>query len=142
MNKIIAKANELDLLGGVWVGRRNQEVEVFHQFFANNTSIFYKLEEGLILRLSCILLCFQVVSDFYINLNKSEMVSLGGWDSDESLASLLGCKMTKFPVKYLGLLLGAKYKNLGTWDSVIETFERRLACWKKNFFLKEVDLLL
>lgn len=37
LNKLIERANELDLLRGVWVGRRNQQIEVTHLFFADDT---------------------------------------------------------------------------------------------------------
>jgi hypothetical protein len=33
-------------------------------------------------------------------------------------------------MKYLGLLLGAHYKDNTIWNGMIETTERRLAGWK------------
>lgn len=33
LNKLIEKAKELDLVKGVWVGRKNQQVEVSYLFF-------------------------------------------------------------------------------------------------------------
>lgn len=46
----------------------------------------------MILGLNCVPLCFQVVSGLDINLNKSKMVSFGGRNNDDSLASLLGVR--------------------------------------------------
>lgn len=102
---------ELDLMRGVWVGRRNQQIEVTHLFFADDTLIFCQLDERVILGLSCILMCFQAFSVLDINLNKSDMVGLGSRENVDFLADLLGCKMTKLPIKYLDLPLGSKYKT-------------------------------
>lgn len=42
------------------------------------------------------------------------MVGFGNLENDVYLADLLGCKMVKLSIKYLGLLLGSKYKGLVT----------------------------
>lgn len=34
-------------------------------------------------------------------------------------AEVLGCKAVNFPLKYLGVLLGAKYKEKITWDRLL-----------------------
>lgn len=55
------------------------------------------------------------------------MISIGSWDNAEYLADLLGCKLENLPIKYLSLPLGSKYKDVGMWELVIESFEKRLA---------------
>jgi hypothetical protein len=47
------------------------------------------------------------------------------------LAHLLGCRVVSLPLTYLGLPLGASYKSVSIWNSVIEKKERRLAGWKR-----------
>jgi hypothetical protein len=49
----------------------------------------------------------------------------------EELASILGCRVSSLPMKYLGLPLGASYKAISIWNGVIEKMKRRLAGWKK-----------
>lgn len=49
---------------------------------------------------------------------------------------MLGCKMVKLAIKYLGLSLRSSYKDEKTWNLVIEKFERRLAEWKRNLLYK------
>lgn len=66
---------------------------------------------------------------------------LGNGTYANILASVLGCKFVALPIKYLGLLLGAKYKEVPTWDLVIIHFDR---CWlggSGTFYRKGEDLL-
>ena len=59
-----------------------------------------------------ILARFEEVSGLRINLGKSELVPVGGVLNFEALVGLLGCGQSSLPLKYLGLPLGAKFKNL------------------------------
>ena len=52
------------------------------------------------------------------------------------MAVELGCRIGSFPVKYLGLPLGARHKALSTWDGVEERMRRRLARWKRQYLSK------
>lgn len=76
--------------------------------------------------------CFQVVSDLNINLEKSKMVRNGKRRDDDFFDGLMGCRTVKLPLKYLDVPLGARHKDSGIWDPVIELFKRRLASWKRN----------
>lgn len=60
----------------------------------------------------CILLGFQVVSRLNIKLAKSVLVRLGDGRDASKLASILICKCVELFIKYLGLLLGTKYKEV------------------------------
>ena len=71
--------------------------------------------------LRCILIWFQAVSGLRINLTKSSMMPVGHLDNLQLLAGVLGCKIESLPITYLGLPLGAKFKEksyLGAshWD--------------------------
>ena len=48
--------------------------------------------------------------------------------------------MGDFPVKYLGLPLGAHHKALSMWDGVEERMRRRLALWKRHYLSKAGEL--
>lgn len=56
----------------------------------------------------------------------TELVKIGDRRDEVRLAEVLGCAAVELPIKYLGLPLGAKFKETRTWDSVVELFERRL----------------
>ena len=72
----------------------------------------------------------------HINLGKSELVLVGGVHNLEDLVGLLGCGQSSLPLKYLGLPLGAKFKDLSVWNHILERMEKRLAGWKKMYLSK------
>ena len=56
------------------------------------------------------MLCFEAVSGLKISLGKLELVLVGSVPEVEDLAHILRCRVSNLPMKYLGLLLGAKFK--------------------------------
>ena len=68
-----------------------------------------------------------------INLGKSELVPIGLVHNFDLLLSVLGCKQGTLPMKYLGLPLGAKFKDETIWNPILEKIERRLAGWKRLY---------
>ena len=44
----------------------------------------------------------------------------------EELAFILGCKVSHMSMKYLGLLLGAKFKSTEIWNPILEKMDKRL----------------
>lgn len=62
-------------------------------------------------------------------------MKLGDRGDGDRLAAVLGCKYEEFSIKYLGLPLGAKYKDMRTWDPMIEMFERRLTRVEEKLFV-------
>jgi hypothetical protein len=81
-------------------------------------------------------LWFEAFSSLRINLGKSEMVPVGEVPNMEELAGILGCNQVSLPMKYLGLPLGAKFKESTIWNPIIEKMERRLAGWKRLYLSK------
>lgn len=61
--------------------------------------------------LQMVLLCFEAVSELRINLAKFDLVLAGNVPNMDTLAATLGCKAVSFPLKYLGLPLGAPFKS-------------------------------
>lgn len=53
-----------------------------------------------------------------MNLAKLEEVSVRNVPNVESMMSILGCKISQLPIKYLGTLLGAMFKLKAIWDDV------------------------
>ena len=79
---------------------------------ANDTLIFCDVEPSQIANLRVILARFEEVSGLRINLGKSELVPVGRVPNLEALVGLLGCGQSSLPLKYLGLPLGARFKDL------------------------------
>ena len=86
--------------------------------------------------LRLILSWFEIVSGLKINLDKSELVLVGVVPNFEMLVDVLGCKQGSLSMKYLGLPLGAKWKDRAVWIPIIEKVERRLAGWKRLYLSK------
>ena len=75
-------------------------------------------------------------------MGKLELVPVGSVPNVEELAGVLGCKVAGLPMSYLGLPLGASFKNLAIWNGIIKKMEQRLAWWKRMFLSKgsETDI--
>ena len=77
--------------------------------------------------LHLVLSWFEIVLGLKINLDKFELVPMGVVPNFEMLVNALGCKQGSLPMKYLGLPLGAKWKDRAVWNPIIEKVENRLA---------------
>ena len=78
-----------------------------------------------------------------VNVGKGEIVQVGEVGNLHVLARVLCCRMGSLPMTYLGMPLGAHYKDLLIWKPIIEKIERRLSGWKCLFYIcqKVADLL-
>ena len=83
-----------------------------------------------------VLTWFEAVFGLKINLGKSELVPVGVVHDIDLLLNVLRCKQGTLPMKYLGLPLGAKFKNKTIWNPILEKMERRLAGWKRLYLSK------
>ena len=82
---------------------------------------------------------FEVVSGLEINMGKSELVLVGVVPNIADMVDVLGCKRGFFPMKYLGLLLGANVRGSSIWYTIIEKMERRLAGWRLQTILNKFN---
>ncbi|GJY46173.1 RNA-directed DNA polymerase, eukaryota, reverse transcriptase zinc-binding domain protein [Tanacetum coccineum] len=59
-------------------------------------------------------------------------MGIGGVTHDEVTkgAQMIGCKATKIPFKYLGVMVGDKMNRIHTWDLIINKVVARLSKWK------------
>ena len=71
-----------------------------------------------------------------VNLGKSELVPIGVVHNMDVLVGMLGCQQSSLPSRYLGLPLGAKFKELSVWNPILEKMERRLVGWKRLYLSK------
>ena len=95
-----------------------------------------------ILHIWLLLLSFQAVTGLKVNVHKSEMVPIGVVDDVYALAEVLGCKVGKLPMTYLGMPLGASHNSPSIWNPILEKFEQKLAGWKKLYLSKGGWLVL
>ncbi|XP_028095431.1 uncharacterized protein LOC114295410 [Camellia sinensis] len=141
LNIFLQRARELSLLKGVIIG--NNQVQLSHLPFADDSFLFCEAELSEVLSLKRILRCFEVASRLKINYHKSMVCGVGFSDSAlEEFVSLRNCKTLSLPLKYLGLPLGANPRRKRMWKPVIEKFKLRLAGWKMRLpegIAKEID---
>ena len=104
--------NEGFLLAVKVRSRGSEGVQVSHLLFADDTLVFYGASKDQLLYLSWILMWFEAMSGLRINLDKSELISMGGVENTEALATNLGCKVGSLPSTYLGLPLGTPHRSV------------------------------
>ncbi|RVW17085.1 LINE-1 reverse transcriptase-like [Vitis vinifera] len=137
LSALIRRAVQGNYISGCRLrGRGGEEIMVSHLLFADDTIIFCEASKDQLTHLGWILAWFEAASGLRINLAKSELIPVGEIDNVEEMAVELGCRIGSFPVKYLGLPLGARHKALPMWDGVEERLRRRLACWKRQYLSK------
>ena len=110
-----------------------RSLAVSHLLYADDTLIFCDADLDQILILRMILIWFEAVSGLKINLGKSNLVPVGVVHNIGLLLNVLGCKLGSLPMKYLGLPLGANFKDKTIWNPILEKMERKLAGWKRLY---------
>ena len=115
---------------------------VSHLLFADDTLVFCDANSNHITALRGILSRFEEVSGLKINLGKSVLVPVGDVPNLHELVEILGCSESALPLKYLGLPLGASFKDKMVWNPILEKMEQRLAGWKRLYLSRGARLLL
>ncbi|XP_072071999.1 uncharacterized protein [Arachis hypogaea] len=85
------------------IGR--DSIPLSHLQFADDTMLFYPLEEETIKNYKRLLRCFELMSGLSINFDKSSLIPIN-YDEQwiQSMCQLLGCKvLNSLPVYYLSL---------------------------------------
>ncbi|RVX09326.1 LINE-1 retrotransposable element ORF2 protein [Vitis vinifera] len=132
LSRLMIRAEETGITEGFLVGRDRTRVSLLQ--FADDTIFFSKASLDLLQNLKIILLVFGQVSGLKINLEKSTISGINTrQEMLSSLALVLECRVSEWPLSYLGLSLGGNPKTIGFWDPVVERISRRLDGWKKAY---------
>lgn len=123
------------------MGNMVNSLTVSHLLFPGDTLNFCDANPDQIIFIHLVFIWFEVVSGLKVNLGKSELVPVGKVCIIEVLVDTLGCKNGSLPMTYLGLPLGAKFKEKTIWNSIIKKMDRRLAGWKHLYLSKGAELL-
>jgi hypothetical protein len=77
------------------------------------------------------LYAFEALSGIKINFGKTELIPVN-LSSDEAhmFAALAGCKLSQFPLQYLGVPLSDKKLSCADWNGVIDKVQKKLPNWK------------
>jgi exonuclease III len=137
LSRMLDRAVQSGLFKGFSVGSSDRsQIEISHLLFADDTLIFCDADPHQLTSLRFVFTWFEAVSGLKINLGKSELVPVGEVSNMGLLVDILGCNLGSFPMKYLGVPLGAAFKEKAIWNPVLEKVERRLAGWKRLYLSK------
>jgi mannosylglycoprotein endo-beta-mannosidase len=102
--------------------------------YADDSLIFLPNDFPSLLHAKRILRWFEIISGLKVNFYKSSLIGIN-LDNDytSSLANSVFYRSDTFPVRYLGLPLGANPSRLSTWKPVLSTIRAKLSTWKRNF---------
>nr|GEZ89375.1 RNA-directed DNA polymerase, eukaryota, reverse transcriptase zinc-binding domain protein [Tanacetum cinerariifolium] len=79
---------------------------------------------------------FQRASDLTVNFHKSQLMGVRvPINVVEVMASLIGCKASKFPVSYLGVQVGDNMNRIESWRKVVDKITNKLSSWKVKTLL-------
>lgn len=115
LNIMLERAKGRNIIRGTTVGREG--VCISHLQFADDTILFYNNDPEEMANIKRILRCFQLMSGLKINFSKSSLCGVNVPSEEAvSVARIMGCKLEKLPIKYLGLPLGANPGRIKTWQ--------------------------
>jgi hypothetical protein len=78
-----------------------------------------------------ILTTFEQLSGLKINFHKNEIFCFGkAKEHEEYYSQLFGCKVGKYPFRYLGLPMHTRKLNNKDWQMIENIIEKRLSGWK------------
>jgi hypothetical protein len=95
-----------------------------HLLFAYDTLVFCGANSDHIRSLQVLFICFEAVSGLKVNMAKLMLVPMGNVDNTVELVGILGCGTSSLPLKYLGLPLGAHFKEKSSWDGIVGKINR------------------
>ncbi|GKB79280.1 putative RNA-directed DNA polymerase, eukaryota, reverse transcriptase zinc-binding domain protein [Tanacetum coccineum] len=133
LHALTCKAEELGLIKGVTFGRDNMHVS--HLMYADDVIFIEEWSWINVYNLICMLRCFFLISELKINIHKSNVLGVCVSDMDvTNMANLIGCGAAKFPLKYLGVLVGCNIARCFNWKAIIQKFSSKLSLWKARLF--------
>ena len=89
-----------------------------------------------------VLIFFEAITGLKVNVGKREIVPVGEVGNLDALARILCCKVSCLPMSYLGIPLGAHFKDASIWNPILERVEKKLFGWKRLYLSKGGRLTL
>jgi hypothetical protein len=99
-------------------------INISHLLFEYDTLVFCGANSDHIRSLQVLFICFEAVSGLKVNMAKLMLVPMGNVDNTVELVGILGCGTSSLPLKYLGLPLGAHFKEKSSWDGIVGKINR------------------
>ncbi|XP_011624964.1 uncharacterized protein LOC105420967 [Amborella trichopoda] len=107
---------------------------IFYLQYADDTLIFCEAQSSQVTNIVTLLKCCEVALGLKVNFEKTSVVGLTCSDEEVwSTAQWLGCKVEKFPITYLGMLLSDGRLPIAAWDKILQRIQVKLDLWKFKY---------
>ena len=137
LSRLLKRTENGGYLCGFKAGsHRHGSIHISHLLFVNDTILFCDASKDQLLYVRMVLIFFEAITGLKVNVGKSEIVFVGDVGDLNGLARILCCKVGTLPMRYLGMPLGAHYKDSSIWNPIIKKMEKWLASWKRLYLLK------
>ena len=143
LSRLLKRTEDGGFLCGFQAGSHRQGgLKISHLLFADDIILFCVASREQLLYIRMVLIFFEAITGLRVNSGKSEIVLVGGVENLNVLTRVLCCRVGSLPMTYLGMPLGAHYKDSSIWNPIIEKMERRLSGWKHIYLSKGGRLTL
>ena len=143
LSRLLKRTEEGDFLRGFQASPNARGgFHISHLLFADNTILFCDASREQLLYIRMVLIFFEYITGLKVNVGKSEIVPVGEVGNLDALAHILCCKVGFLPMSYLGMPLGAHFKNALIWNPILKRVEKKLAGWKRLYLSKGGRLTL
>ena len=113
LSRLLKRTENGGFLCGFQAGSHRQGgVHISHLLFADDTILFCDASRDQLLYIRMVLIFFEAITGLKVNVGKSEIVPVGDVGNLIALARILCCKVGTLPMRYLGMPLGAHYKDV------------------------------
>ena len=127
LSRLLKRMEDGGFLCGFQAGSHRQGgSKIFHLLFADDTILFCGASREQLLYIRMVLIFFEAIMGLRVNGGESEIVPVGGVENLNVLVCVLCCRVGSLLMTYLGMPLGAHYKDSSIWNPIIEKMERRL----------------
>jgi hypothetical protein len=107
---------------------------ITHLQYADDTVLLLQFSVDNLTNVRMILSCYEAMSGLKINFEKSEVFTIGlSGDEQQQAATILGCKIGTFPLRYLGMPVSYSKITKTQLRYVSDKAEKRLSTWQCDY---------
>ena len=126
LHRLLKKTEEGGFLSGFQASpSASGGLHISHLLYVDDTILFCDASKEQLLHIRMVLIFFEAITGLKVNIGKSEIVSVGEVGNLDALTSILCCKVGCLPMSYLGMPLGAHYKDSSIWNPIIEMMGKK-----------------